>query len=61
MLIFVSTKSNKILKRLKKRENFDKRILDQLKQNQVELSKKIKLSNYIVDNNFSPNIMKKKN
>ena len=59
MLIFVSTKSNKILKRLKKRENFDKRILDQLKQNQVELSKKIKLSNYIVDNNFSPNIMKK--
>ncbi len=60
MLIFVSTKSNKILKRLKKRENFDKRILDQLKQNQVELSKKIKLSNYIVDNNFSPNIMKKK-
>ena len=60
MLIFVTTKSNKILKRLKKRENFDKRILDQLKQNQVELSKKIKLSNYIVDNNFSPNIMKKK-
>ena len=60
VLIFVSTKSNKILKRLKKRENFDKRILDQLKQNQVELSKKTKLSNYIVDNNFSPNIMKKK-
>jgi len=31
-----------------------------LKINQTALLKKMKLANYIVDNNFSPNIMKKK-
>ena len=35
-------------------------MLKNLKNNQVTLLKKRKLANYLIDNNFSPNIMKKK-
>jgi len=45
---------------LRKRKNYNKKILLNLKKNQANLLKKRKLANYIVDNNFSPNIMKKK-
>ena len=31
-----------------------------LKENQLNLSKKRRIANYIIDNNYSPNIMKKK-
>ena len=37
-----------------------KKILLNLRKNQANMLKKKKLANYIVDNNFSPNIMKKK-
>ena len=60
ILIFVNSKKEKVINRLKKRKNYDKKILKNLKENQVNLSKKRKLANYIVDNNFSPNTMKKK-
>jgi len=60
ILIFVKSKQNKILNRLKKRANFSVKVFKNLKQNQVILSKKRRLANYIIDNNFSPNIMKKK-
>ena len=60
ILIFVKSNQNKVINRLRKRKNYNKKILLNLKKNQAKLLKKRKLANYIVDNNFSPNIMKKK-
>ena len=60
ILIFVKSKQNKVINRLRKRKNFNKKLLLNLRKNQTNLLKKRKLANYIVDNNFSPNIMKKK-
>ena len=40
ILIFIKSKKNKILKRLSKRENYDKNILKILKENQTILLKK---------------------
>ena len=60
ILLFIDSKKNEILKRLKKRANFDAKVLKSLKENQMILLKKRKLANYIIDNNFSQNIMKKK-
>ena len=60
ILIFVKSKQNKVINRLRKRKNFNKKILSNLRKNQASLLKKRKLANYIVDNNFSPNIMRKK-
>ena len=60
VLIFVESSKIKILARLKKRSNYNREVLKNLIENQVKISKKKRLANYIVDNNFSPNIMKKK-
>ena len=60
VLIFINSKQNIILKRLRKRNNFDKNILKNLKNNQYNLLKKRKLADYIIDNNHSLNIMRKK-
>tara|TARA_B100000674_G_scaffold324007_1_gene270095 strand:- start:75 stop:662 length:588 start_codon:yes stop_codon:yes gene_type:complete len=60
ILIFVDSKKNKVLKRLKKRANYDTEVLKNLKENQTQLLKKKKIANYIVDNNFTETIMKKK-
>ena len=60
VLIFVKSSKSKILARLRKRKAFNKQIFKSLKENQIVLSKKKKLANYIVDNNFPLNIMKKK-
>ena len=58
VLIFVKSRKNKVLSRLKKRKAYNKKLLKYLRENQIMLSKKRKLANYIVDNNFSQNIMK---
>ena len=60
ILIFVKSNQKKVINRLRKRKNYNKKILLNLRKNQTKLLKKRKLANYIVDNNFSPNIMKKK-
>ena len=60
IIIFVNSKSSKVLKRLKKRRNFNEKLIKNLKENQVLLSRKRKLSNYVINNNFSANLMKKK-
>ena len=60
VLVFVKSNRNKILERLKKRPNYNKKIFKSLSQNQIITSKKLKMANYIIDNNFSPHIMKKK-
>jgi len=58
ILIFIKSKKSKILNRLKKRPHFNLDFLKNLQENQIKLSKKIKLSNYIVHNNYPVNIMK---
>ena len=60
ILIFIKSKKSKILHRLKKRPNFNLKFLKNLQENQIILSKKIKLANYIVNNNYPANIIKKK-
>ncbi len=60
ILIFVKSRKEKILKRLKKRENYNKKILANLRENQLMLSKKKQLANYIIDNNFTQSKMKNK-
>ena len=60
ILIFVKSNQNKVINRLKKRKNYNKKIISNLKKNQANLMRKRKLANYVVDNNFSPNIMRKK-
>ena len=60
IIIFINTKNSKVLKRLKKRGNFNKKLIKSLKENQVILSKKRKLADYVINNNFSAHIMKKK-
>ena len=60
VLLFVKSKKKEVLKRLKKRSNFDAKVLKSLNENQIILLKKRKLANYIVDNNFTKIIMKKK-
>ena len=60
ILIFIKSKKSKILHRLKKRQNFNLEFLKNLQRKQIMLSKKIKLANYIVHNNYPASIMKKK-
>ena len=60
ILIFIKSKKSKILHRLKKRPNSNLEFLKNLQENQIMLSKKIKLANYIVHNNYPAIIMKKK-
>ena len=60
ILIFVKSNQKTVINRLKKRKNYNRKIFLNLKKNQTNLLKKRKLANYIVDNNFSPNIMRKK-
>jgi len=60
VLIFIKASKSKVIDRIKKRRNYDKKIINKLNSNQTAVLKKMKLANFIVDNNFSPNIMKKK-
>ena len=60
ILVFVNSKKSKIISRLKKRKNFNEKIFKSLKNNQVTLLRKKKLANYLIDNNYSPSIMRKK-
>ena len=60
ILIFIQSKNSKVLARLKKRPNFNKKLISSLKENQVMLLKKRKLADYVINNNFSANVIKKK-
>ncbi len=60
IIIFIQSNNSKVLERLKKRSFFNRKLIKSLKENQVMLSKKRKLANYIVNNNYSLHIMKKK-
>ena len=60
IIIFIQSNNSKVLERLKKRSFFNRKLIKSLKENQVILSKKRKLANYIINNNYSLHIMKKK-
>ena len=59
ILIFVSARKSKIMKNLKKRKNYNPRILKVLKKFQLPLELKRKKSNYIINNNFRKLYVKK--
>ncbi len=59
ILIFVDAKKKEINKRLKKRTNFDHKILIKFRKLQLPLEKKKQKSDYILKNNFRVNSIKK--
>tara|TARA_B100000989_G_scaffold167910_1_gene125602 strand:+ start:360 stop:929 length:570 start_codon:yes stop_codon:yes gene_type:complete len=58
ILIFVESKKSEILKRLKKRKNFNMKILNNFRKIQLSLDLKKKKSQFIIKNNFKKNSVK---
>jgi len=58
ILIFVESKKSEILKRLKKRKNFNIKLLNNFKKIQLSLDFKRKKSQFIIKNNFKKNSVK---
>ena len=58
ILIFVESKKSEILKRLKKRKNFNMKIFNNFKKIQLSLDLKRKKSQFIIKNNFVKNSVK---
>tara|TARA_Y100000768_G_scaffold70026_1_gene49295 strand:+ start:406 stop:996 length:591 start_codon:yes stop_codon:yes gene_type:complete len=52
ILVFIESKKSQINSRLKKRKNFNKKIIKNLRKLQKKLAYKKKLSNYIIKNDF---------
>ena len=59
ILIFVEARKKKIIKNLKRRKNYNKKIIKLLKKFQLPLKYKRKKSNFIIKNNFKSNYVKK--
>ena len=59
IIIFVDAEKKEINKRLKKRSNFNLKIVKKLRKLQLPLEVKKKKSNFIVKNNFKNNSVKK--
>ena len=55
VLIFVESKKSEILKRLKKRKNFNTKLFNNFKKIQLSLDFKRKKSQFIIKNNFKKN------
>ena len=53
ILIFVQTKKKDVMKKLKKRGNFNKKLLDEFTKIQLSLDYKKKKSNYVIKNDFT--------
>ena len=58
ILVFVKSKKLDILKRLKKRENYNKKLLNKFKNIQLPLDYKKKRSQFIIKNNFTKKSVK---
>ena len=59
ILIYVNAKKKQILKRLKLRKNYNSKILKKLEKTQLKLEQKRKKSNFIINNNFKKNTVRK--
>ena len=53
ILIYVQSKKSEILKRLKKRKNFNQKLFQKFKKIQLPLDYKKKRSNFIIKNDFN--------
>ncbi len=53
ILVFIQSKKTDILKRLKKRENFNQKLFNKFKKIQLPLDYKKKKSHFIIKNNFT--------
>ena len=60
ILVFVDSKKTQINLHLKKRKNYNKKIVENLRKLQKKLSYKKKLSNYIIKNDFKLLTIKKR-
>ena len=58
IIVFVQSKKSEIIKRLKKRDNFNLKLYNQFKKKQLPLSYKKKKSNHIIKNNFTNKLVK---
>ncbi len=58
VLIFVQSKKTDILKRLKKRKNYNQRLFKKFKEIQLSSSYKRKISNFIIRNKFTKKSVK---
>ena len=59
IIVFVKSKKKEIKKRLKKRKNFNPKILEKLRKLQLPIESKIMKSDYILKNNFKDIYIKK--
>ena len=59
ILIFIQSRKIEILKRLKKRQNFNLKIVNRFRKIQLSLDYKRKKSNFIIKNNFTNKFIKK--
>ena len=59
ILVFIDSKKSDIEKRLKKRKNFNRSLLNRFRKVQINLDYKKKKSHYIIKNNFTKNTVKK--
>ena len=60
ILIFIESKKSQINLRLKKRKNYNKKIIENLRKLQEKIANKKKLSTYIIKNNFKLLTIKKR-
>ena len=58
IIVFIQSKKNEIIKRLKKRDNFNLKLYNRFKKIQLPLSYKKKKSNHIITNNFTNKLVK---
>jgi len=58
IIVFVQSKKSEIVKRLKKRDNFNLNLYNQFRKIQLPLSFKKKRSNHIIKNNFTNKLVK---
>ena len=58
ILIFIQSRKIEILKRLKKRQNFNSKIINRFRKIQLSLDYKRKKSNFIIINNFTNKTIK---
>ena len=60
ILIFLKTKKKEVNSRLKKRKNFNQKLINILRKSQLTLKQKKNKSHYVLTNNYNNAIMKRK-
>ena len=60
VIIFLKTSKKDVNKKLKKRKNFNQKLINILRKSQLTLKQKKNKSNYVLVNNYNGAIMKKK-